>query len=118
MPQTHFYSVLYIKTLNVGSLGPPPPPLLLPCFWPWGSWLDILAASIFAMLAAYSGSCVPETAPPDLLNSELFVRSKRADGRIVAPLERGAARHKLTMLNEQFFCFERGLKYKGFVLKK
>lgn len=30
--------------------------------WPVGSRLDILAASIFAMLAAYSGSCVPETA--------------------------------------------------------
>lgn len=70
------------------------------------------------MLAAYSGSCVPETAPPDLLNSELFVHFERVDDGIVAPLEHGALRHKLTMLNEQFFFFERGLEYKGFVLKK
>lgn len=79
--------------------------------------LDIVAASIFAMLAAYSGSCMPETTPT-LLNSELFIKSIfNMDIYIDAPLECGVVRHNLIMRMSNS-SFLRGAGIQKFCFKK
>lgn len=83
--------------------------------WPDCSRLDIVAASIFAMLAAYSGSCVPETTLTCwTLNSLLCPFNM--DIYIDAPLECGVVRHNW-LCEWAILLFWEGLEYKSFVLK-
>lgn len=84
--------------------------------WPDCSWLDIVAASIFAMLAAYSGSCVPETTLTCwTLNSLLCPFNM--DIYINAPLECGVVRHNwlCEWMNSSFL---RGARLQKFCFKK
>lgn len=84
--------------------------------WPDCSRLDIVAASIFAMLAAYSGSCVPETTLTCwTLNSLLLPFNM--DIYINAPLECGVVRHNwlCEWMNSSFL---RGARLQKFCFKK
>lgn len=83
-------------TLNVSSSGPSQSDC---------SRLDTVAASIFAMLAAYSGPCAPED-DPDPLNSELFTMSIRY-GPFTSMLHWSVVLRG-TIVDERFFFFERG----------
>lgn len=80
-----------------------------------GGQSDTVAASIFAMLAAYSGSCVPETALSCWTLNSLSCPFNM-DIYVVAPLGCGVARHNW-LCEWAILLFWEGLEYKSFVLK-
>ena len=103
MLQIHCFVVLYIRLWMWA----------LQVRWPEGTRLDIVAASIFAMLAAYSGSCVPDTALTCwTLNS------------LSSPFKHGHWHRCSTGVRHNWLCewaillFWEGLEYKKFCFKK
>lgn len=109
MTQTHRFAVLYIR-LRMWARQVP--------LGPTAARLDIVAASIFAMLAAYSGPCAPWRRPwPAELWTLYYVHSTWTF-YIEASLERGVARHNW-LCEWAFLLFWEGLEKptNSFVLK-